>query len=674
MVFDRNFFDRIPPPVLQTSRGAGCSSYNCAETSYTHTAQQHHHHEAAEGVLCDVLLAPCCVHAPHASCRHLNLAETEACCRAYSHTHTAQQHNHHEAVERVWAGLLLAPCCAHAPHVSCRHLNLAESDAAASCCACSQVSHASACMQVLHSAALLAVVQTMAYGAITASPSAADPRNRLIIMKNPSRGKQRAYLLSHVNKVWLSTYADRNSSVKTVCTQTATVAVVASISLLEHAIGAGYVVTQYTLNSAVDVGNLSVIQYLVKHHDVDIDSTHCEAAARSGRLHVLQWLHVKVRDLGKSFEHAAAAGHLHILQWAHRKVRDMSFEHAAAAGHLHILQWAHEHRHVLSRDISGYFVANIRIFAAAAEHGDLHLCQWLKGVGCDWSSDVCKKAAQHGHLAVLKWAREKGCPWNSDVCRVAASNGHLEVLKWAVQNGCPRYERTCETAARYAHLEVLQWAAENGFVFNSQACMTAALDHGYLFPDTTTLLAVLQYLHEQGCQLTGLKMGCAVYCAVKRGSIDMLQWLRDHGCAWSTEETRTAASFGHLHVLKWLREQGCPWSGGVMAVAALNRDFEMMEWLHDAGCPREDDFIGYMANVTHDLYMYKWIFDHGYPWYRPTWGRAFSLCDEAERLADPDILVWLMAIEGIPQNRTKQWNVRIDALRREKRANDRRHK
>jgi hypothetical protein len=528
-------------------------------------------------------------------------------------------------------------------------------------------------MQVLHSAALLAVVQTMAYGAITASPSAADPRNRLIIMKNPSRGKQRAYLLSHVSKRWLSTYAACNSSDDTPCTETATVAVMTSISVLEHAIDAGYVVTQKTLSSAVDAGNLSVIQHLVQHYNVHVDRVHCEAAARSGNLHVLQWLHGHVRDMGRSFGHATDAGHL-VLQCLHAQALDMGkcFEHAADAGHLHILQWAHEHGYALGREISKYYAANTRIFAAAAGHGDLYLCQWLQGVGCDWDSSTCTMAAHHGHLAVLKWAREKGCYWNSDVCTAAAGNGHLEVLKWAIDNGCTRHASTCETAALNGHLEVLQWAAENGFVFNSQACLAwLTLKIYQRFPEPKKLIPVLEYLHAQGCQLTTDEMSYAALC----GSIDMLHWLRDHGCAWNTDETRISAVYGHLHVLKWLREHGCPWSARVMSCAVKNRDIEMMQWLHDAGCPREHDArIGYGAQDTANLYVCKWVFDHGYPWYRPTTDRVRELCYEAERLADPDMLEWLMAREGIPQDKTKHWKVLIDTLRREKRANARRHK
>jgi hypothetical protein len=495
-------------------------------------------------------------------------------------------------------------------------------------------------MQVLHSAALLAVVQTMAYGAITALSTAADPRNRLIIMKNPGRGKQRAYLLSHVNKAWLATYADCNSSDDTPCTETATVAVVASISLLEHAINAGYVVTQNTLSSAVDVANLSVIQYLVEHHDVHVDSTHCESAARSGHLHVLQWLHGHVRDMGRSFEYAAGAGHLHILQWVSK------------------------HHRVLNKSIN-----TPRICAAAAGHGDLHLCQMLRKARFHWNSSTCTAAASNGHLEFLKWARKKGCHWNSNVCDVAARHGHLEVLKWAIQNGCPRGNNTCETAARNGHVEVLQWATENGFVFNPQACLSIlCIRHRVM--DTTKFMAVLQYLHEQGCQLTGYTM-C---CAARYGSIDILQWLRDHGCVWSDDATRTAAAFGHLHVLKWLREQDCPWSSGVMPAAVQNRDVEMMQWLHDAGCPRANDSIGYDAQHTANLYVCKWVFDHGYPWYIPTTEMASVLCSEAERLADPDMLEWLMAREGIIQDRTKHWKVLIDTLRREKRARARRQK
>ena len=47
--------------------------------------------------------------------------------------------------------------------------------------------------------------------------------------------------------------------------------------------------------------------------------------------------------------------------------------------------------------------------------------------------------------------------------------------------------------------------------------------------------------------------------AAKAGQLDVLKYLRKHGCPWDEWTCFTAASEGHLDVLKYARENGCPW-------------------------------------------------------------------------------------------------------------------
>jgi len=42
-------------------------------------------------------------------------------------------------------------------------------------------------------------------------------------------------------------------------------------------------------------------------------------------------------------------------------------------------------------------------------------------------------------------------------------------------------------------------------------------------------------------------------CAVKRGSLSMLQWLKDNSCPWSKESCSLAVEMGDLEKLQWLR-------------------------------------------------------------------------------------------------------------------------
>ena len=44
----------------------------------------------------------------------------------------------------------------------------------------------------------------------------------------------------------------------------------------------------------------------------------------------------------------------------------------------------------------------------------------------------------------------------------------------------------------------------------------------------------------------------------KGGHLEVLRWLREHGCPWDHETRRRAAARGQLEVMRWLDEQGAP--------------------------------------------------------------------------------------------------------------------
>ena len=43
---------------------------------------------------------------------------------------------------------------------------------------------------------------------------------------------------------------------------------------------------------------------------------------------------------------------------------------------------------------------------------------------------------------------------------------------------------------------------------------------------------------------------------------------------------------GHLDVLKWLRQHGCPWDGWTIQKATEEGNFELRDWAVKHGCAR----------------------------------------------------------------------------------------
>jgi hypothetical protein len=159
------------------------------------------------------------------------------------------------------------------------------------------------------------------------------------------------------------------------------------------------------------------------------------SAAFHGQIDSLEWL----RSVG--------------LQW-----RTEICTAAARGGRLSVLQWLRQQDLPCPWDTWTCTVA--------AENGHLPVLQWARQQDppCPWDWYTCSEAAMNGHLRVLQWARQQDppCPWNSVICTCAAENGHLHVLQWARQQDppCPWNSFTCTGAARNGHLSVLQWARQ----------------------------------------------------------------------------------------------------------------------------------------------------------------------------------------------------------------------
>ena len=121
---------------------------------------------------------------------------------------------------------------------------------------------------------------------------------------------------------------------------------------------------------------------------------------------------------------------------------------AARNGRLDILEWLR-----LQEAPMGTLTCS-----AAASAGKLEALQWAIAHGLCWNDQTCAQAAYGGHLGLLQWARSRDAPWSSLTCRNAAYAGHLDVLRWARENGCAWSKKECLAVARPE--EMRNWIAQ----------------------------------------------------------------------------------------------------------------------------------------------------------------------------------------------------------------------
>jgi hypothetical protein len=140
---------------------------------------------------------------------------------------------------------------------------------------------------------------------------------------------------------------------------------------------------------------------------------------------------------------------------------------AAKTGHLQVLRWIHANGYPLDSHVC----------SSAADGGHIAVMRWARSVGCKWGTATIG-AAWGGHFHILKWMNDEGCYKSVSLCSSLAYTGQLHILKWARANGWPWNEKTCLDAATKGHLKILKWARANDCPWDRERCERAALNNG----------------------------------------------------------------------------------------------------------------------------------------------------------------------------------------------------
>lgn len=217
------------------------------------------------------------------------------------------------------------------------------------------------------------------------------------------------------------------------------------------------------------------------------------AAARMGRVNILEWAHSKGHNFQNGFNEvdylhfnpvlcvAAENGHVNVLEWAVGNNLDICSAsvklacHAAKSGQVDTLEWLNRCYKVdLPKGTDGFETDNrYHIITAAVENGHLEVLDWLLDKGfhskttkrdvvyvasgapynsikvLEWAKDrgydftkrfsreLCYYASRKCKLPVLQWLRENNSRWDGRVIAVARLRGRSEIVEWALANGCP---------------------------------------------------------------------------------------------------------------------------------------------------------------------------------------------------------------------------------------------
>ena len=193
------------------------------------------------------------------------------------------------------------------------------------------------------------------------------------------------------------------------------------------------------------------------------------------------------------------------------------------------------------------------------------MLQWAREQGCPWNEKACLRAAIYGHVQVLQWLDANGAPWSDKYFCKASKFGRFEVLEWSVntkhKGQWPHYgdkHSSTYSAVQYKRFDVLKWAVlEHHRAMTWWSCTEAA---------KRGRLDMLRFMYQHGCHCDS----SAFVQAAIRNDMEMIQWLCEQKCPIDASICAAAAANGHLALLQWLRSKDFPWDERTCNAASTN--------------------------------------------------------------------------------------------------------
>lgn len=118
---------------------------------------------------------------------------------------------------------------------------------------------------------------------------------------------------------------------------------------------------------------------------------------------------------------------------------------------------------------------------------------------------------------------------------------------------------------------------------------------------------LLIWLRERGFAFG--EMVCTA--AAARGDLPMLQFAREHGCPFDSDEVMAMAALnGHLNILEWGVQQGCELTEVLTGEAAAGGSIPVLEWLWARNSLWDFDLVHAFAHGHYDIY--RWLKARGF--------------------------------------------------------------
>ena len=198
--------------------------------------------------------------------------------------------------------------------------------------------------------------------------------------------------------------------------------------------------------------------------------------------------------------------------------------------------------------------------------------QWLRARGFKLDTELAETSVDRGDeraLEVLLQDREiveslRRPSTAKHVSGVAASRCHVPLLRARLRVGAfvgAHCVVRAVSGAADLELGYVRWTPEWSRLVSHQR------DSPLFKREAEAALAVLRWVEQEAPD--GAALVAAALCgddavgrimpsAARMGSVALVSWLRDRGCAWDESDLVGAAGSGCVALLEWMVERGCP--------------------------------------------------------------------------------------------------------------------
>jgi hypothetical protein len=309
-------------------------------------------------------------------------------------------------------------------------------------------------------------------------------------------------------------------------------------------------------------------------------------AASDGYLSLLQWalsiqlVDTSMVDFGRVVSwHAAKQGHLAILEWASQLglvfAKQVCYA-AAETGQLETLKWLHAR--------GGHWQDEVLNYCA-----HLPILQWAKSMELPFSLEFATRTAIYaGNRQLVQWLLDEGVDLielekYGKITDYDLDRTSLSIILWLHDEyGLTLTHEDCANLAYYGNFEGLKRLHSLGL--GLIGVLRAALQHS---PRKTVprIIEILEWAYSNGAP--DLRNITWWYW---NGQLDVLKWLYVHGVPLNETAFVVAIELNSpseaIEVSQWLLAQQCRWNDSVCCAAVrCHQTTEVFDWLCNHGAP-----------------------------------------------------------------------------------------